>query len=109
MSTKVTLRFKDKEGELPDWYLYEELLEADDVIYLELDGIKADVTMIDGPWSRAGTVLPRLPAATARQLGLVPSDWKRDNKWSRSDIESGIGRLRRQSQETDEEGGPEEP
>ncbi|MGF6727572.1 hypothetical protein P3T43_006964 [Paraburkholderia sp. GAS41] len=30
-----------------------------------------------------GTVTLRLPAATARQLGLVPPDWKKDTGWSK--------------------------
>ncbi|MFX1803103.1 hypothetical protein PWR66_05505 [Paraburkholderia sp. A1RO-5] len=107
MSTKVTLRYKEKEGDQPGWHLYEEMLEAADVVYLELDGVQVDVKMIESVWSRAGTVLLRLPLATARQLGLVPADWTRDNKWSKADFESGIGRMRRLSQKTDDEGSEE--
>ncbi|MGF6858505.1 hypothetical protein [Paraburkholderia sp. CI3] len=77
--TKATIRNQDPEGKLPGWRLYEELPDADDVVYLELDGVKADVTMIEGVWSRAGTVLLRLPTVTTRQVGLVPADWKHDN------------------------------
>jgi hypothetical protein len=79
MSTKANIRFQQKEGELPRWQVYEELFEKEDVVYLEVEGIQADVTMIGSLWGAdAGTVTLRLPAATARQLGLVPGDWKKD-------------------------------
>jgi hypothetical protein len=83
MSTKSTIRYQQKEGDAPGWQLYTELFEKEDAVYLELEGIQADVTMIGGSWgSNAGTVLLRLPTATARQLGLVPQAWTRDSKWS---------------------------
>jgi hypothetical protein len=84
MSTKATIRFQLKEGGLPGWQVYEELFEREDIVYLEVEGVQADVTMIGGMWGAdAGTVLLRLPAATARQLGLVPPDWKKDTGWSK--------------------------
>jgi hypothetical protein len=110
MSTKATLRHQDAEGELPAWQVYEELFEADDVVYVEFEGVQADITMIDGPFQKAGTVRLRLPSATARQLGIVPPGWKRGNKWSKADIERGIERFRqRLQQKADDEGGAEEP
>jgi hypothetical protein len=78
MGTKSTIRFQQKEGEMPGWTVYTELFEKEDVVYLEVEGVQADVTMIGGPWAAPGTVLLRLPAATARQMGLVPPDWKND-------------------------------
>ncbi|MGF6956616.1 hypothetical protein [Paraburkholderia youngii] len=110
MSTKATLRWQDRDGDLPPWQIYEELFEADDVVYLEFEGVKVDITMIDGPYQRAGTVRLELPSGTARQLGILPPDWKRDTKWSDPDaIQRGIEQLRRLSQKKTDEGGSEEP
>ncbi|MEX3932164.1 hypothetical protein AB4Y32_10195 [Paraburkholderia phymatum] len=79
MGTKDTIRFQEKTGELPGWTLYTELFEKDDIVYLELEGVQADVTMIGSLWGHpTGTVVLRLPTATARQLGLVPREWTRD-------------------------------
>ncbi|ONC30062.1 hypothetical protein AQ915_20625 [Burkholderia pseudomallei] len=84
MSTKSTIRFQQKDGELPGWQLYTELFEKEDTVYLELEGVQADVTMIGSLWGAApGTVLLRLPVATAKQLGLVPPAWERDGSWSK--------------------------
>lgn len=79
MGTKDTIRFQEGIGDLPGWQLYSELFDTDDVVYLELEGVQVDVTMIDSVWgNRPGTVVLRLPAATAQQLGLVPREWTRD-------------------------------
>jgi hypothetical protein len=43
------------------------------VVYLELEGVQADVVMIDSAWAKAGTVRLRLPVETAKQLGLPTS------------------------------------
>lgn len=45
------------------------------MVYLELEGVQANITMIAGLDAAAGTVLLRLPTTTARQLGLVPLQW----------------------------------
>jgi len=72
MSTKATIRYHPGGGEEPSWHLYEEAFEKDTVVYLELEGVPANVTMIDTAWGpKPGTVLLRLPTATARQLGLL--------------------------------------
>ncbi|WP_205804411.1 hypothetical protein [Burkholderia sp. Ac-20365] len=71
MSTKERLCSHDKVGELPGWELYTELFEADSV-YLQFDGVEAEITMTGNLERAPGTVLLRLPVATARQLGLVP-------------------------------------
>jgi hypothetical protein len=79
MGTKSTIRFQQKEGEMPGWTVYTELFAKEDVVYLEVEGVQADVTMIGTLWGApAGTVLLRLPATTARQIGLVPPDWKKN-------------------------------
>lgn len=78
MSTKSTIRFEHKKDGLPGWWLYTEMFEQEDYVYLELEGVQADVMMIGNVWGAApGTVLLRLPAPTARQLGLVPLEWNR--------------------------------
>nr|WP_284504125.1 hypothetical protein [Caballeronia sp. ATUFL_F2_KS9A] len=71
---------------MPAWHLYEELFDDDDVVYLELDGVQADVVMIRGSLAvtTPGTVLIRLPTVTARQLGLLPPEWSRDTSWSKN-------------------------
>lgn len=78
MSTKATIRSHLQHGELPAWHVYEELFDQEDVVYLELEGVQANITMIADMEAAAGTVLLRLPTATARQLGLVPSQWKKE-------------------------------
>ncbi|MGF6478060.1 hypothetical protein [Paraburkholderia sp. JPY419] len=99
---------RDRDGDLPPWQIYEELFEADDVVYLEFEGVKVDITMIDGPYQRA--VRLELPSGTSRQLGILPPDWKRDTKWSDPDaIQRGIEQLWRLSQKKTDEGGSEEP
>lgn len=70
MSTKSTLAYHRGEDGQPSWHLYQEAFEKDGVVYLELEGIQADVIMIDSAWNKAGTVLLRLPIDTAKQLGL---------------------------------------
>ena len=78
MSTKSTIRFQPKEGNLPGWQLYTELFEPEAAVYLELEGVQVDLTLIGSPWGQtAGTLLLRLPAVTARQLGLVAPEWPR--------------------------------
>jgi hypothetical protein len=50
MSTKNTIRFQSKDDELLGWRLYTELFEKEDHVYLELEGVEADVTMIGSLW-----------------------------------------------------------
>ncbi|NIF76086.1 hypothetical protein F3J20_01520 [Paraburkholderia sp. Cy-641] len=72
MSTKSSIKSHHGNDGEPSWHLYRDVLEKDNVVYLELDGVQADVVMIDSIWAKAGTVLLRLPIATAMQLGLLP-------------------------------------
>jgi hypothetical protein len=58
--------------------MYEELFDSEDVVYLELEGVEADITMMGNTEARPGTVLLRLPTTTAKQLGLVPATWKKE-------------------------------
>ncbi|WP_296655215.1 hypothetical protein [Paraburkholderia sp.] len=81
MSTKHHIRFQAKQGDQPGWDLYVELFEPDDVVYLELEGVQADLTMMGNLEHAACTLLLRLPVATAKQLGLVPPAWDRDDRW----------------------------
>ncbi|EUC19657.1 UNVERIFIED_ORG: hypothetical protein BDU10_7985 [Burkholderia sp. CF145] len=77
-----TIRFYENAGNLPGWTLYTELFENEDAVYLELEGVQVDVIMIDNIWGPPpGTVVLRLPTATARQLGLVSREWTRDGSW----------------------------
>ena len=78
MSTKTSIRYQDKDDELPGWHLYREVFDNEDVVYLELEGVEADITMIGNMEHAPGTVLLRLPVATARQLGLVPATWEKE-------------------------------
>ncbi|WP_233808913.1 hypothetical protein [Paraburkholderia sp. HP33-1] len=78
MSTKSSVRYQEKEGELPAWHLYREAFETEDVVYLEIEGIQVDVTMIGSMVAAPNTVLLRLPTATARQLGLLAPVLKRE-------------------------------
>jgi hypothetical protein len=97
MSTKITIRYQEKDGAQPGWHLYEEILDPDDFVYLELDGVQLDVTVVGCGGSLVGapvsTVYLRLPTATARQLGLVPQVWSR--QCSKDSIEKGLLRLQR--------------
>ena len=82
MSSKDHIRYQAKEGGQPGWDLYAEIFEPEDVVYLELDGVAAEVTMLGNVERGPGTVLLRLPVATAKQLGLVPLGWKKSG-WER--------------------------
>jgi hypothetical protein len=68
-----------------DGELYtEKMFEKHDAVYLEIEGVQADVTMINSLWGRPpGTVVLRLPTDTARQLGLVPNEWTRNTPRSK--------------------------
>ncbi|MFM0439431.1 hypothetical protein PQQ84_23435 [Paraburkholderia strydomiana] len=84
MGTKDTIRFQEKTGDQPGWELYTEMFEKDDAVYLEIEGVQADVTMIKSLWGRPpGTVVLCLPTATARQLGLVPHERTTDRPRSK--------------------------
>lgn len=77
MSTKVSIRFHNGANREPSWRLYTEAFEKDNFVYLELEGVQANLVMLDSPYMSPGVLL-RLPTATARQLGLLPSDAESD-------------------------------
>jgi hypothetical protein len=79
MSTRNHIRYQAKKGNQPGWDLYTEIFEPDDVVYLELDGVAAEVTMLGNMERGPGAVLLRLPVDTAKQLGLVPPDWEKSD------------------------------
>lgn len=74
MSTKEPINRQARIGDQPGWHLYSEMFDPDHV-YLELDGIAAEITMTGNMERPPGTVLLRLPVATAKQLRLVPESW----------------------------------
>jgi hypothetical protein len=66
MSTKSTLAYYDASPGQPSWHFYEEVLESD-VVYLQLEGVVAELSTLEPGGPR---VLLRLPLETAKQLGL---------------------------------------
>ncbi|MGF6507082.1 hypothetical protein [Paraburkholderia sp. 32] len=82
MSTRNHIKYQAKEGDQPGWDLYTEIFEPEDVVYLELNGVAAEVTMLGNMERGPGTVLLRLPVDTAKQLGLVPPEWE-NSDWGK--------------------------
>ena len=72
MSIKSSIKSHHGNDGEPSWHLYKDVFEEDNVVYLEVDGVQAYVVRIDSISAKAGTVLLRLPIATAVQLGLLP-------------------------------------
>jgi hypothetical protein len=77
MSTKVTIKWRDRMGNHPGFHLYEDVLDSlgeggDDLdapVYLRLDGVALDLhSLIDG----GANVTVALPRELARELGLLP-------------------------------------
>jgi hypothetical protein len=76
MSTKVSIRWRDRRENQPGFHLYEDVLDSlgvdkDDLeapVYLRLDGVSLDLHM-----SNAGgaSVTIALPRELARELGLL--------------------------------------
>ena len=93
----MTIRDQEKDGAQPGWHLYEEMLDPDDFVYLELDGVQLDVNVFGRGGALMGsppsTVLLRLPSATARQLGMLPPTWS--TRRSKDNIKKGFERLQR--------------
>lgn len=78
MSTKTTLAYHDSAAGEPSWHFYEEVLESG-VVYLELEGISAEMTTLELGGAR---VVLRLPTETARQLGL--HQLVSDQRWEKA-------------------------
>ncbi|MFC0398810.1 hypothetical protein [Paraburkholderia rhizosphaerae] len=89
MSTKASIKWRDKTADQPGFHRYHDVLEElfggedETAIYLQLDGVQLQLeTICDGHVS----VTMELPRETARVLGLL----------SDAAVESGnIGSLRR--------------
>jgi hypothetical protein len=75
MSTKEPISRQERDGALPGWQLYSEMFDPEHV-YLEFEGVAAEITMPGNMERAPGTVLLRLPVATAKQLCLVPESWE---------------------------------
>jgi hypothetical protein len=54
--TKCKIGFQQREGDLPGWQVYTELFEPEDVVYLELEGVQANVAMFADMEADGGTV-----------------------------------------------------
>ncbi|MGF6932769.1 hypothetical protein OKW41_001908 [Paraburkholderia sp. UCT70] len=78
-STRNHIRYQAKEGDQPGWDLYTEIPQPDDVVYLELNGVAAEITMLGNMERGPGTVQLRLPVDIAKQLGLVPPVWEKSD------------------------------
>ncbi|WP_429572282.1 hypothetical protein [Paraburkholderia sp. UCT70] len=48
-------------------------------MYLELNGVAAEITMLGNMERGPGTVQLRLPVDIAKQLGLVPPVWEKSD------------------------------
>lgn len=76
MSTKVTIRSSSPTEGTPGFHLYEGAVEAmvsaDDAeppVYLQLEGVQAELQTLEG----GGVLLTvSLPRSVARELGLIP-------------------------------------
>lgn len=75
MSTKEPIGYQARQNDLPGWQLYSELFDSDHV-YLELEGVAAEIIMTGNVERKPGTVRLRLPIVTAKQLHLVPGEWE---------------------------------
>ena len=80
MSTRNHIRYQAKKGDQPGWDLYTELFEPDDVMYLELDGVAAEVTMLGNMERGPGAVLLRLPVGLFRREETRPHHHDQNRK-----------------------------
>lgn len=78
MSSKETIKFRDRTANQPGFHVYVDLLdgdfadlvEADELpVYVQFDGVSINL-QVTQPQSASVTVV--LPRETARALGLVP-------------------------------------
>lgn len=76
MSTKSSIKWKERTSDAPGYHLYRDVLdyfrgpEHEATVHLELDGVKAEMVATD----RGATVTVVLPEAIARELGILPPD-----------------------------------
>lgn len=70
MSTKCTIKWKDRTGEGPGYHLYYDCLDdgvQEPPVYLRLDGVHVEVRADDA----GASVTVMIPTAIARELGLL--------------------------------------
>ena len=70
MSTKRSVKWKERTNEGPGYHLYNDVLDADDdpPVYLRIDGVHVELETIGESGASVTIVLPR---GIARELGLV--------------------------------------
>ncbi len=75
MSTKVSMRWRERTAELPGYHLYADVLDdftSDGVVeppvYLRLDGVDVELHTLPGGGASVKLTLPR---ELARELGLL--------------------------------------
>lgn len=76
MSTKCSLKWKEKTEEAPGYHLYEDALDSFDgesenesPVYLRLDGVHLELVTMSGGGASVTAAIPR---SIARELGLLP-------------------------------------
>lgn len=75
MSTKMSIKYKDRTPNTPGYHLYRDVLDAfrgdgeSTPVYLELEAVRAEMATMD----QGAKVTVELPEETARELGLLPS------------------------------------
>lgn len=76
MSTKSSIKWKERTSDAPGYHLYRDVLDyfrgpdESATVHLEFDGVQAEMVTTD----RGATVTVVLPEATARELGILPPD-----------------------------------
>lgn len=80
MSTKNPIKWKEAQGDLPGFQVYTDVTEEwglqkgqEAPVYLQLEGVAVQLETLAGG---GATVSIRLPAQTARELGLIPKSRK---------------------------------
>jgi hypothetical protein len=70
MSTKTSIKYKERTANSPGYHLYSDVFEPHDAVWLQLDGVHVALKTLDG-WANGVEVTIVLPRAIARELGLV--------------------------------------
>jgi hypothetical protein len=67
MSTKMSLKYRERTEAGPGFHLYKELFDPG--VYLQLDGVQVELVTIDG----GASVTVAIPPEMARELGMLPA------------------------------------
>lgn len=77
MSTKASIKWRERRAEQPGFHLYDDVLEefnegkhGEPPVYLRLDGVCASLETLEGGGANLTVTLPR---ELARSLGLLPA------------------------------------